>query len=214
MMFGGDPKQVAREAAEIAKEIGEAAKAYAGAAGGGSAGAEAATPVTAANGPPASSPDEAATAAPATATANLDQNPAAGTTGAATAGAATDPAKPSADKTGGEPKDAPTSTDRKPTPAASAPRASGPDPVLEEAKQLAARAKAILKAAIERAKLQHADPAELQDDQKKMNAAEKDIRDAEKALGAGADAASSYSATGQGVAADATAAPSSISVQT
>jgi hypothetical protein len=84
--------------------------------------------------------------------------------------------------------------------------------VLEEAKQLAAKAKAILKAAIARAKLQHADPMELKDDENKMSAAEKAIRDAEKALGSDA-APSGYAADGQALATPAAEPAPSVSVR-
>ncbi|HEV7383289.1 MAG TPA: hypothetical protein VGN89_00310, partial [Phenylobacterium sp.] len=89
---------------------------------------------------------------------------------------------------------------------------SAPDPVIAEAKTLAATAKALLKAAIERAKREHADPADLKDAQDKMNAADKDVDDAARTLSA-ADTSASYSASGESVAAPATDAAPSVSVQ-
>jgi hypothetical protein len=200
MMFGGDPKAIAKEAAQIAKEIGQAAKAYAQAAGGSSsapappaapdqaAGAEAAAPVDAA----------AAEAAPAL----VPDTPPPGASPAEATKPAADGSK--TDANADKPKAAAAPTTSKP---------SGPDAILEEAKQLAARAKAILKAAIARAKQQqHADPMELADDEKKMSDAEKAIRDAEKAMGSDAGP-SAYAAGGQAVAAPAATPAPSVSVQ-
>lgn len=204
MMFGGDPKQIAKEAAQIAKEIGQAAKDYANAIGGGSSGSTPAEPAAAGDAtdpaPAAAPQDEAAAAA------TGEQSAA---TALAAAGA--EPTKPTGEKATDTAKTDPASATPKPATAPSASHGSGPDPVLEEAKQLAARAKAILRAAIAKAKLRHADPAELQRDQNEMSDAEKAIRDAEKALGAG-DPSSSYSADGQAAAAQA-AAPPTVSVQ-
>lgn len=199
MMFGGDPKQIAKEAAQIAKEIGQAAKDYANAVGGGSSGSTAAGDAT--DPAPAAAPQDEAAAA-----ATGEQSAA---TALAAAGA--EPTKPTGEKATDTAKTDPASATPKPATAPSASHGSGPDPVLEEAKQLAARAKAILRAAIAKAKLRHADPAELQRDQNEMSDAEKAIRDAEKALGAG-DPSSSYSADGQAAAAQA-AAPPTVSVQ-
>jgi hypothetical protein len=208
MMFGGDPKQIAKEAAQIAKEIGQAAKDYANAVGGGSSGTASAEPLVAdAATDPAPAADalaptkQAATATPQDATAIA----ATGEQSAATATVAASATGADTTKTG------PSSATPKPAAAPDASHGSGPDPVLEEAKQLAARAKAILQAAIAKAKLQHADPAELQRDQNQMSDAEKAIRDAEKALGAG-DASSGYSADGQAAAPPPAAAPT-VSVQ-
>jgi hypothetical protein len=198
LMMGGDPKTVARQAAQIAKEIGEAAKEYA-AAGGGTP-----TPVpTAAPQAPAPAAATGASAADAPKTTDKASNATTPTPGAtpsddpsAGAGPTTDPAsaaKPSATTT-------------------ASPGPSAPDPVIGEAKTLAARAKALFKAAIERAKREHADPAELKDDQDKVNAADKDIDDAARTLSA-ADAPASYSASGQAVAAPATDAAPSVSFQ-
>ena len=183
LMMGGDPKAVAREAAQIAKEIGAAAKDYAAAAGGGSADAAAAAPDET---PPAAEAPPANAAPPAEA-------------------APADPAKPDAPNAAqaavpGAPK-AEGATSDKPAPktTAVAPSGpSGPDPVITEAKLLAAQAKAILKAAIERAKREHASPQELKEDEDKMKAADKDLADAARALDK-ADAPSGYSASGQGV---------------
>jgi hypothetical protein len=183
MMMGGDPKTVAREAAQIAKEIGQAAKDYAAAAGGGSAGAAAATA-------DATPPADAAQAAE---TAQADAP-------AATADTTAKPGAPKAD--GSTPDATPDKPVAKTTPASP----SGPDPVIAEAKRLAAQAKAILKAALERAKLQHASPQELKEDEDKMKAADKDVADAARAVDA-ADAPSGYSASGQGVDAPAPAEP-------
>jgi hypothetical protein len=213
MMFGGDPKEIAKEAAQIAKEIGEAAKDYAAAAGGDSGGSQAAAPAA---GPAVSAgADLPAPAAGATTATAADPAVVATAEPAANPGAAAktaaDPAQPAGNKPADAAKTGPANPDAKPAATKGASRASGPDPVLEEAKQLAAKAKAILKAAIEKAKLQHADPAELQDDRDKMSAAEKSIRDAEKALGAD-DSSAGYSAGGEAVAAPAATAPS-VSVQ-
>jgi hypothetical protein len=211
MMFGGDPKQIAKEAAQIAKEIGQAAKDYANAVGGGSSGSTSAEPqaADAATGPApaADAPSPTATPQDATAVAATGEQSAA----AAASVAGADPTKATGDTSTDTTKTDPTSATPKPATAPSASHGSGPDPVIEEAKQLAARAKAILQAAIAKAKLQHADPAELQRDQNEMSDAEKAIRDAEKALGAG-DAPSSYSADGQATAPPPAAAPT-VSVQ-
>jgi hypothetical protein len=200
MMMGGDPKTVARQAAQIAKEIGEAAKEYAAAGGG--------TPVPV----PTAAPQVAPAAAGDAAAADVPQATDGANDGATPAPAAAPSGTPPA---GPDPK-----TDPKTDPASAAkPSAkttasagpSAPDPVLAEAKTLAARAKALLKAAIERAKREHADPTELKDDQDKMNAADKDIDDAARTLSA--DASAGYSASGESVAAPATDAAPSVSAR-
>lgn len=211
MMFGGDPKQIAKEAAQIAKEIGQAAKDYANAVGGGSSSGFAPADLQAANAATGPAPaagalaptEQAATATPQDATA------VAATTAPGAAGA--DPTKATGDNPTDTTKTDPASATPKPATAPGASHGSGPDPVIEEAKQLAARAKAILHAAIAKAKLRHADPAELQRDQNQMSDAEKAIRDAEKVLGAG-DASAGYSADGQAAAPPPAPAPT-VSVQ-
>jgi hypothetical protein len=202
MMFGGDPKAIAKEAAQIAKEIGQAAKAYAQEAGGSSS---AAAPQAAQDPAPHDQP-----AAPADATlAEAAQGPAA---------AEADPAiAPATPPPGASPTDAaktdPETGKPKAAPAPATSKPSGPDAILEEARQLAARAKAILKAAIARAKQQqHADPMELADDEKKMSDAEKAVRDAEKAMGSDAGP-TAYAANGQAVAEPAATPAPSVSVQ-
>jgi hypothetical protein len=206
MMMGGDPKTVAREAAQIAKEIGEAAKEYAAAGGGTPAPAPTAAPQSAA-------PQAAAspTAAPDAAADDAPQGTGGASDGAtATPGGAAPSGPPPA---GADPKTDPTSAAKPGAKTTASAGPSAPDPVLAEAKTLAARAKALLKAAIERAKREHADPAEFKDDQDKVNAADKDIDDAARTLSA-ADASASYSASGESVAAPATDAAPSVSVRT
>lgn len=205
MMMGGDPKTVARQAAQIAKEIGDAAKEYAAASGG--------TPPPTPT--PTASPQVALTAA---------GDAAAPGSAAADAPQATDVTNdaatptPGAAPSGTSPAHADPKTDPKPaakpgakTVAPTGP--SAPDPVIAEAKTLAARAKALLKAAIERAKREHTDATEFKDDQDKVNAAEKDVDDAARTLSA-ADTSASYSASGESVAAPATEGAPSVSVQT
>ena len=203
MMMGGDPKTVARQAAQIAKEIGEAAKEYAAAGGG--------TPAPT----PTASPQASAAAATAPGAQATDAAQAAD--GANDAATATPGGATGAPPNGTLPAGADTKTDpesaAKPsakTTASAGP--SAPDPVLAEAKTLAARAKALLKAAIERAKREHADPAEFKDDQEKVDAADKDLDDAARTLSA-ADTSASYSASGESVAAPATDAAPSVSVR-
>ena len=202
MMMGGDPKTVARQAAQIAKEIGQAAKEYAAAGGGASAATAAQTPAM----PPAAaaSPDTANPAAPGDDRADDSLAAADAAAGAETPtpGAAPD-----------SPKTDPASPAKPGTKTVAAPGLSAPDPVIAEAKTLAARAKALLKAAIERAKREHADPAELKDDQDKMNVAEKDIDDAARTVSAAADTSASYSASGEGVAAQPSDGAPTLSVQ-
>ncbi len=189
MMMGGDPKAVAREAAQIAKEIGQAAKDYAASAGGAPAAGADATP------PPETAADANAPVAKPTAEGATPEKPDENPLATTTAGAkAADPPLLGAPKADGASRDKATVKTGAPAPAGP----SGPDPVITEAKLLAAQAKAILKAALERAKHQHADPAELKEDQDKMNAADKDVADAAKAVAA-ADAPTAYSASGQGV---------------
>ena len=209
MMLGGDPRQIAKEAAEIAKQIGQAAKDYAQAAGGSSsAAAPQPAQAPAAN---ADAPVDADTAAAPVAAGVADgirpagadpatAHPAAPFEAATVAGPAADHARTNL----GSMKTA--------TAPAGGSHASGPDPVLEEAKQLAAQAKAILKAAIAKAKQQHADPAELAADEAKMSDAEKAIRDAEKTMGSDGGS-SSYSGDGQAVAAPAVTPAPTVSVQ-
>jgi hypothetical protein len=194
MMMGGDPKTVARQAAQIAKEIGEAAKEYAAAGG---------TPGPTPTAAPQTPPPPGASADDAPQTTDGANNAATPTPGAAPNG---DPAD------GADPKTDPAAAAKPGANTAAPAGLSAPDPVIAEAKTLAARAKAMLKAAIERAKREHADPAELKDDQDKMNAADKDIDDAARTLSA-ADASASYSASGQAVAAPAADASPSVSVQ-
>nr|MEA2797210.1 colicin import rane protein [Phenylobacterium sp.] len=198
MMMGGDPKAVARQAAQIAKEIGEAAKEYAAAGGGTPAPTPTAAQQTSA---PAAAPG--ATAGDTPQTADDASDAATQTPGAARNG------DPSA---GAGPKTDPASAARPGAKTAASTGPSAPDPVIAEAKTLAARAKALLKAAIERAKREHADPADLKAAQDKLNAADKDIDDAARTLAA-ADTPTSYSASGQGVAAPAADAATSVSVQ-
>jgi hypothetical protein len=219
MMFGGDPKAVAKEAAQIAKEIGQAAKDYASAMGGGSSGAAATATQASGDAAEATAAADAQTAAApapdATATAGAPAATVAAVLGTSPAAPDTDPAKTAdgtattATKTDST-SSAPAATTAA-TPGAS--HSSGPDPVLEEAKQLAAKAKAILQAAIAKARQQHADPIELQKDQNEMSDAEKAIRDAETTLGGDAGGASAYSSDGQAVAAPAASAAPSISIQ-
>jgi hypothetical protein len=200
MMMGGDPKMVARQAAQIAKEIGEAAKEYAAAGGG--------TPA------PTAAPQASAPAAAAGAAAGDAPQTTEGANDAATAtpGGAPGSAPSGTPLTGADSKTDPASAAKPSAKTAASTGPSAPDPVLAEAKTLAARAKALLKAAIERAKREHADPAEFKDDQDKVNAADKDIDDAARTLSA-ADTSASYSASGESVAAPATDAAPSVSVQ-
>ncbi|HEX4709387.1 hypothetical protein [Phenylobacterium sp.] len=191
MMMGGDPKTVAREAAQIAKEIGEAAKEYAAA--GGTPGPTPTAPPVAPGAPAADTPQT--------------------TDGANDAATSTPGAAPNASPSAGaDPTTEPASAAKPSATTTASPGPSAPDPVIGEAKALAARARALLKAAIERAKREHADPAELKDDQDKINTADKDIDDAARTLSA-ADTPASYSALGQGVAAPTTDAAPSVSVQ-
>jgi hypothetical protein len=204
MMMGGDPKTVARQAAQIAKEIGEAATEYAAAGGGTPAPVPTAAPQVATA--PAAAPNAAADDPPPTTGGANEAAPMPAPTpapGAASSG--TPPA-------GADPKTEPASAAKPGAKTTASAGPSAPDPVLAEAKTLAARAKALLKAAIERAKREHADPTEFKDDQDKMNAADKDIDDAARTL-SGADASASYSASGESVAAPATDAAPSVSVR-
>jgi hypothetical protein len=201
MMMGGDPKAVAREAAQIAKEIGQAAKDYAGSAGGASA--DTTTANADATPPPETAADANAPAATPPADGSTPEKPRESPLATTTAAAkAADPPVLGAPKPDGASRDKAAAKTGAPAPAGP----SGPDPVITEAKLLAAQAKAILKAALERAKRQHADPAELKQDQDKMNAADKDVADAAKAVAA-ADAPTAYSASGQGVDAPSSAQP-------
>ena len=182
MMIGGDPKTVAREAAQIAKEIGEAAAAYAdaGGTGAGAAAADAAPPM----------PEEgvqgetAATDSPGAAAASADAAPAAATeqkaSAAGSSGAAVGP--------------------------------SAPDEVIQDAKTLAASAKAVIEAAHARAKREHRDDPSFRQAEATMGQAQKDIEDGAKVVGGG-DAPGGYTASGTGVSAPATAAVPAVSVQ-
>lgn len=228
LLMGGDPKTVAKQAAQIAKEIGQAAKAYADASGGATASATAAeTPDTAtaptapaatsdpATTDPATMADPVASADPAVAAATTPDGatgtpPSAGpgtptTADSSTAAKGSTPAAAKADPT------SPIKTTSQHPATGGSDRAAS-DPVIAEAKVLAAQAKAILKAAIQRAKREHANPKELKDDQATMDAAEKDIDDAVKEMNAGNDAAMGYSSSGEGVATPSAAAPA-VSVQ-
>jgi hypothetical protein len=132
------------------------------------------------------------------------------TDGANDAATSTPGAAPNASPSAGaDPTTEPASAAKPSATTTASPGPSAPDPVIGEAKALAARARALLKAAIERAKREH---AELKDDQDKINTADKDIDDAARTLSA-ADKPASYSALGQGVAAPTTDAAPSVSVQ-
>ena len=211
MMFGGDPRQIAKEAAQIAKEIGQAAKDYAQAAGGGGSSSSAAAD-PALDAPAIGDAPETPAKSDAAPTTDVDtpndaEPPQPGPAAATAAGPPTIQ-KTSADGSATAPDKPKAVTDGAPT----AGRPSGPDAILEEAKQLAARARAILKAAIARAKAEHADPAELQADESRMSDAEKAIRDAEKAMGSD-PASAGYAADGPALAAPAAEPAPAISVK-
>ena len=207
MMMGGDPKTVARQAAQIAKEIGEAAKEYAAAGGGTPVPVPTAAPQVA----PAAAGDAAAAGVPqATDGANDGATPTPAPTPAPGAAPSGTPSAGPDPKT--DPKTDPASAAKPSAKTTASAGPSAPDPVLAEAKTLAARAKALLKAAIERAKREHADPAEFKDDQDNVDAADKDLDDAARTLSA-ADTSASYSASGESVAAPATDAAPSVSVR-
>lgn len=191
LMMGGDPKSVAHEAAQIAKEIGEAAKAYA------AAGGSVSTSQGAADVPPSpASADAAASPAPPDAPTAAPDAPAASPANA--------PAGPGDDKTAAKTGPAVMEEPTAKTIAPSGP--SGPDPFITEAKQLSAQARAILKAAIARARREHADPQDLKEDQAKVDAAEKDVQDAARSLNA-TDATAAYSSSGEAAPEPAAATP-------
>lgn len=184
MMSGGDPKALARAAAQLAKEVAQAAKDYAAAGG---SPADAGPPVSA-DPPPAEDQDKAqasdSQAAPA------------------------DGSQPSADK---DKVDAPGETAKSDAPKTQAqavvPGLQAPDPAMDEAKQLAAGARALLEAAIARAKREHhAKPDDFRDELAAMKDADKDIDKAARKV-ADDEAPAAYGPTGQGIAAPAPGAP-------
>lgn len=217
MLMGGDPKTVAKQAAQIAKQIAQVAKDYAAAGGTGAA----ASPVT----PPA--PAQAPTSAAQALDAQDGSNPTAPADAAAPQAAATtdqtaaaasspDADAASASKAAAAPQP-PQSVGWTPPPAAQDPDADKgdkrqPDLVIAEAKIFLATAKAIMKAAIAKAQHEHANPAELADDEATMKKADKDITEADKAVN-GDDPTTGYSSDGQAVSAPAPDASSSVSIQ-
>jgi hypothetical protein len=234
MMMGGDPKTVAKEAAQIAKEIGKAAKDYADASGGSdssgsSAAAEAssdaasaqqaASSAAGAGGQAAANPDAAAAAAPTAAAPTPD----AAKTDAPKTDAPKDPADPgSADPTQTH-DPAKTKTPSTPqvtvktTNAIVAGKAKLPDPVIEEARALEASAQAIAKAALQKLKAQHKLNPDAKKEQDQLDQGQKDFTAAAKEIygdtGEPSDTSGGgYSAQAQPVAAPPPAAPA-VSVQ-
>lgn len=169
MMMGGDPKAVAKEAAQIAKEIGAAAKAYAKASGGAAAGGAGAG---------------ALTADPAGQTAGATQ-------GGDVEGAADGQAPgPTADQAGG---DATEGADPATQPSVSglatetsAAGGSTEDPIVKDARKLAASAKELFKAAALQAQRQHKKGG-LDEESKVIQDADQDLDDAGRAMGGGGD---------------------------
>lgn len=203
MMMGGDPKTIAREAAQIAKEIGQAAKEYADAAGGsdGGASAEATSDAASAQQDGGGAPSAGD---PAQAPNTVDATPQASATKAdGSTSDGKDAASPNDPQASGKSADTKAGT-------TSAPK--GPDPTIEEAKALAAQAKALLKAALQRLKTEHRDNPDGKLEQDKVEQADKDINDAAKTLAADS-APSGYTADGAAAAAPADAAPAAISVK-
>jgi hypothetical protein len=226
MMMGGDPKTVAKQAAQIAKEIGAAAKEYADSAGGSDTGAAAeASSATASAQQDAASTQGAAQAGAAQAGANESES--ASNTAeqpvadpAQSAGAqdpdasAADPSKsddtPTDPAQAKAPDQAPTEGQTTSTPSAphhgSAPKSKLPDPVIEEARVLEASAKAIAKAAMAKLKAQHRNNPDAKTEQANLDQGEKDFNDAAKEIygdtgsPGGGDVADSYAADGSGAA--------------
>jgi hypothetical protein len=170
MMMGGDPRAVAKEAAQIAKEIGAAAKAYAKASGGG------VSPMASGAGPQPQSP-----------TSNLDDGSLEGQAEtsvpalAESPGSETDPAAPSDQNHGA---------------ASAESAAASDDPIVKDARKLANSAKELFKAAAEQARRQHK-KGDLAEETRKVQGADQDLDDAGKALGSGVNA-DSYASSGLG----------------
>jgi hypothetical protein len=180
MMSGGDPKALARAAAQLAKEIGQAAKDYA-----------------AAGGSPAEIAAPAQSTPPAEEGAPVDAASAPGDT-------PREPGKaPVANEDTGEGADL--GKLKQPT-VPSTPGIQVADPAMEQAKQLAAGARALLEAAIARAKREHHGKAgDFREELGMMKAADKDIDDAARRVAA-ADAPIAYGPGGESL--SAAAAPS------
>ena len=217
MMMGGDPKTVAREASKIAKEIGQAAKAYADSAGGSDSGAAAqASSDTAAAQQAAAAQGAAQTTAPQAANASDTGNQDAADPSQSADGSKTDAPDTSSAKSddagadpaeakGQDPAQAQAKAASQPSVAhggSAAPNAKLPDPVIEEARVLEASAKAIAKAALARLKAQHrnnpdekTEQANLDQGEKDFNAAAKDIY-GDTGVPGGGDASNSYAADG------------------
>ena len=184
MMMGGDPKTVAKEAAQIAKEIGEAAKDYA-AASGAQGGADSGAAAEAA-GDTAAAQQDAASAAGAAASQPSDP-PDPGSKGASGQAAGTaDPAKPDPSKASADP-DPPKATQPQPAPeptTAPAPSSSDkshlPDPVIETARVLEASAQAIAKAALQKLKAQHKHNPDARKEADQLDQGQKDFDAAAK----------------------------------
>ena len=170
MMLGGDPKTVARQAAQIAKEISQTAKDYADAVGASAASVPAPAPTPT---PPAASPTTDPNAqAP-------DGQAPADATGQA-AGADSQAGSDSSQDAEGSTAPAAASSTSSSAPSGGGAPLKQPDPVIEEAKILAASAKSVMKGAIERARHEHKDDPEFGKDQATMDQADKDIAAAAK----------------------------------
>ncbi|MBS0362679.1 MAG: hypothetical protein JSR98_14985 [Proteobacteria bacterium] len=228
MLMGGDPKMVAREAARIAKEIGQAAKAYADATGGSDSGAtseassdaaaaqqDATQAASAAQGGDASSPNAQAAGDP-----SASDPPAIGQA-PATDPAATDPSKagdPAAAGGQAQTQDATKAPQQPPaqtllppvitTVGPAAVKTKLPDPIIEEARVLEASAKAIAQAAIQKLKAQHKTGPHAKTEQEDLDKGEADFKAAAKEIygdtgvpssGSANDSAGGYDAGGAAV---------------
>lgn len=206
MMMGGDPKTVAREAAAIAKEIGQAAKSYADASGGSDGGAAAEASSEAASAQQAAAGAAAqADAAPAQATGGQAPQPAASADPPKGDGTSADPTAASAPAQPQTPGQAAAQATPQ-TATGGAHKSKLPDPVIEEARALEASAQALAKAALQKLKAQHKTNPDATKEQAELDQGQKDFTDAAKEVYGNddgvagdpspADAASGYTANG------------------
>lgn len=198
MVMGGDPKSIARQAAKLAREIGEAAKAYA-AAGGVGAGSTV--------------PPRPAVAQPAAAAASEEgvvhaASTEPGSAGPPLAGSPAQQGGNGADEPGGA--EAALKAQLQPRPGAGL---TAKDPFLEEAKGLVKAVRSLLERELRRARMQDDDDPELAGLAKQGARALGDVEDAARELERGGPApAEAYAAGAAGVTAVAGDVPASVSV--